>query len=157
MAVSRRSFVRVAAGGAVGSFLTPFVSARGLEAATRLARGDAAAASAALGVPPGAIRLDSNENPNGPGAASLDAIRAALDGVCRYPDDAVDALGARVAASYGVSADRVLLGCGSTDVLRAAVPAVTSPERGRVQRFRQRLDDYTSLAVRATATPADAE
>jgi hypothetical protein len=35
--------------------------------------------------------------------------------------------------------------------------ACWSPERGRVQRFRQRLNDYTSLAVRASATPVDAE
>jgi hypothetical protein len=34
--------------------------------------------------------------------------------------------------------------------------ACWAPERGRVQRFRQRLDAYTSLAVRASATPRDA-
>jgi hypothetical protein len=35
--------------------------------------------------------------------------------------------------------------------------ACWSPERGRVQRFRQRLDDYTSLALRASAAPVEAE
>jgi hypothetical protein len=33
--------------------------------------------------------------------------------------------------------------------------ACWSPERGRVQRFRQRLDTYDSLAVRASARPAE--
>jgi hypothetical protein len=35
--------------------------------------------------------------------------------------------------------------------------ACWSPERARAQRFRQQLDDYTTLAVRAAHAPSAAE
>jgi histidinol-phosphate aminotransferase len=41
------------------------------------------------------LRLDSNENPLGPGPAALDAIRAAFGEAGRYPDNPSVALATR--------------------------------------------------------------
>ncbi|MDQ6827737.1 MAG: aminotransferase class I/II-fold pyridoxal phosphate-dependent enzyme [Gemmatimonadota bacterium] len=122
MSISRRNFVQVIGAGAAGSLLAPFVSGRGLEA---ISFGDAAPS-------PGAIRLDSNENPNGPGAVALDGIRAALSESNRYPRQSVDVLRDALAKSFGIAPDNLLMGCGSTDILRAAVSAFTSPTRALV-------------------------
>ncbi len=122
MSISRRNFVQVMGAGAAGSLFSPFVRGRGLEA---MAFGDTAIA-------PGAIRLDSNENPNGPGAVALDGIRAALGESNRYPRQSVDVLRDALSKSFGIGTENLLLGCGSTDILRAAVFAFTSPSRALV-------------------------
>jgi histidinol-phosphate aminotransferase len=119
--VSRRRFVHALGAGSLGALLAPGAAARGLEAR----RGGEREAA-----PPGAlVRLDSNENPNGPGRAALDAMAAALAGSHRYADDAVDALRTAVARAHGVERANVWVGAGSTDLLRAAVYAWTSPAR----------------------------
>jgi len=125
VSLSRRRFVHLLGAGGTGAMLAPAVAARGLEAA--LAGGRRAPID-----PAALVRLDSNENPNGPGPAARDALAVALGGVHRYPDDAVDALTAAVARANGVDAAHVCVGCGSTDVLRAAVYAYCGPTRALV-------------------------
>ncbi|HEY5062890.1 MAG TPA: histidinol-phosphate transaminase, partial [Gemmatimonadaceae bacterium] len=78
---------------------------------------------------PSGIRLDSNENPNGPGRAVLDAVHAAFDVVNRYPGGPSAALAQTVAKSRGVAVESVILGCGSTEILHLAVRAFTSPAK----------------------------
>lgn len=68
----------------------------------------------------GPILLNSNENPHGPSPAALRALRESAAEVFRYPDDAETALHEAIAAHHGVSADEVLLGNGSSDILRLA-------------------------------------
>jgi histidinol-phosphate aminotransferase len=80
----------------------------------------------------GLIRLDSNENPDGPGDAALDGLRAALGESARYPDASEEALRRALAAHHDLAAECVLLGCGSTEVLRMAVAAFTAPARALV-------------------------
>ena len=72
---------------------------------------------AANGAP---VLLNSNENSNGPSPAALRALREASADVFRYPDDAESALIEAVAAHHGVSTDEVVLGNGSSDILRLA-------------------------------------
>ena len=78
------------------------------------------------------IRIGSNENPYGPGASALSAIGEALPEANRYAfgalGDTVDA----ITAHLGVARDHVALGCGSSEVLDAAVSAFTSRESGLV-------------------------
>jgi histidinol-phosphate aminotransferase len=126
MTYSRRGFVRSLGAGTAASLLAPSLGGRGLEA---LAMG-----GAETRVAPGAgvIRLDSNENPDGPAPVALEAIRAALGESHRYPDDAVVALQAAIATLHGTDPYHVRLGCGSTDILRAAVTTFTSPTRALV-------------------------
>lgn len=134
-AVSRRSFVRRLGAGGLGALALPAVIARGREAgllaSTELAGGKAQPAASVTGSGD-LVRLDSNENPNGPGARVLDAITRGFGEVPRYPDDPEEEVRAAVARFHGVPESNVLMGCGSTEVLRMAVDAFTSPARGLV-------------------------
>jgi len=101
------------------------LGARGREATAGLAPWDRDRALA-LAVDGSAIRLDSNENPIGPGTAAVNAIRSALTEANRYPFAQEAAVAAAIARARGVRADQVLLGCGSGEVLRMAVNACVS-------------------------------
>ena len=122
MSISRRSFVRSIGLGSAGALAWPIVAARGSEA---LAGG----LPAPLDLVPDTIRLDSNENPRGPSSEAMDAIRATLGEGGRYPRDPTAQLHAALATSFGVHGGNIVLGCGSTEILRSAVFAFTSPTR----------------------------
>ena len=141
MAVSRRSFMKTAGIGGVGLLSAPLIAARGSEAARgpELAHSElplspfASETRAAYRIAaPSALRLDSNENPNGPGRAALDAIRAMFDESPRYPDAATNDLTQTIATRFKLTADQVLVGCGSGEILRMASYAFTSPEKALV-------------------------
>lgn len=121
MTVSRRHFVSALGLGGAGLLAPPLLSARGHE--DRLASWLRAPS---LPAPVGLIRLDSNENPNGPGARAFDAIKAVFSEANRYPDAPEDQLVAAIAREHGVSEDNVVLGCGSSEILRMCVEAYTS-------------------------------
>jgi histidinol-phosphate aminotransferase len=80
----------------------------------------------------GAIRLSSNENSHGPGSAVLDAIQGAFPKVNRYSFAAAGDVQASLARKLNVQTEQVVLGCGSSEILDAAVIAFTSPEHGVV-------------------------
>ena len=61
--------------------------------------------------------LGSNENPLGPSARALDAMRAALAETFRYPDPRGLALKTALAAHHGVGVERIALGNGSHELL----------------------------------------
>jgi histidinol-phosphate aminotransferase len=63
------------------------------------------------------IKLASNENPLGPPAASVEALRAALTAFGRYPDGAAYALKAGLATHLAVEPDRITVGNGSNELL----------------------------------------
>ena len=69
------------------------------------------------------IRLSSNENAYGPSAKALAAIMSAAGSSNRYPRLQYPELIQRIATSHQTGSDRVLLGCGSTEVLRMAASA----------------------------------
>ena len=117
--LSRRGFVQILGTGAAAAALRPQLSA-----ALRLAEGPAAAS--------GVVRLSSNENPYGPSPAAFNAMRKSFDLVWRYPDEAVDALMADLAKLHGVASDQILLGAGSTQILKLAAAAFTGPGRSLV-------------------------
>ncbi|HKS24513.1 MAG TPA: histidinol-phosphate transaminase [Thermoanaerobaculia bacterium] len=78
------------------------------------------------------VRLNANENPYGPSPAAIAAMRDALSLSSRYPDDEADALAADIAKLHGLSADEVLLGDGSSEILKLVAAAYTSPSRSVV-------------------------
>ena len=80
----------------------------------------------------GSIRLSSNENSHGPGPAVLDAIQGAFPRVNRYSFAAAGDVQSALARKLGVQPEQVTLGCGSSEILDAAVIAFTTPERGVV-------------------------
>jgi histidinol-phosphate aminotransferase len=78
------------------------------------------------------LLLHNNENPLGPGQAVLDAVRATLaEGgpAGRYTYRRVAELHEAIAQKFGASPENVVSGCGSTQILRSAVQAFTSPDK----------------------------
>lgn len=77
--------------------------------------------------PADAVLLNSNENPYGPAASAIDAMTKAESVAARYPDAAEARLTETIARLHGVSPDRVVLGCGSGEVLQMADMAFLGP------------------------------
>jgi histidinol-phosphate aminotransferase len=111
--------------------------AAGAAAAATLATGRVAT-GAVVGVPAlddpwtgraidGPLRLASNENPLGPSERARRAILEGLGEANRYTHGLAGQLRARVAAHHGVDEASVVLGNGSTEVLRMAVQAMAGP------------------------------
>jgi histidinol-phosphate aminotransferase len=91
------------------------------------------APSAALAVPAEeVVRLSANENPYGPSPAAFTAIQGAFGEACRYPDREVDRLREEIAVQHGVGAQQVLLGAGSSEILKLAAIAFTGAGRALV-------------------------
>jgi histidinol-phosphate aminotransferase len=63
------------------------------------------------------VKLASNENPLGASPKGLEAAEASLAGIARYPDGSGFELKAALERKFDVSADRIVLGNGSNDVL----------------------------------------
>jgi histidinol-phosphate aminotransferase len=68
----------------------------------------------------GAIQIDANENPYGPSQKARDAITSSELIASRYPDAVDSRVVDAIAAHHKVPASQVLLGCGSTEILRCA-------------------------------------
>ena len=73
------------------------------------------------------IKLASNENPRGASPKAVDAMRAAIGETGRYPDGSAFALKEALSRRYGLSADRIVIGNGSNDVLEMAARAFLAP------------------------------
>jgi len=65
----------------------------------------------------GAIKLSSNENPRGCSAAVREAVTRAMEDVHFYPDGSAHALRSAIAAQEGISADQIIVGNGSDEIL----------------------------------------
>jgi len=78
--------------------------------------------------PGGPILLNSNENAYGP-FPSVVALPNPFQDVNRYPDSSAEALVARLAKLHQVTPDHIVLGCGSTEILKIAASAFTGPGR----------------------------
>ena len=71
--------------------------------------------------------LGSNENPVGPSLRALEAVRAQLGEVHRYPDPRGGALKNALAARLGVDASRIALGNGSHELLMLLAQCFADP------------------------------
>lgn len=135
MPLSRRDFLASTAAASAGIAAYPMITARGNEALLAQQGVDPIAArraDRALASAPGMIRIDSNENPNGPGARAFEAMRSTFDVANRYPVTLEDELTTEIARTLGVKSENIMLGCGSGEILRASVQAFTSPTRALV-------------------------
>jgi histidinol-phosphate aminotransferase len=151
---SRRAFIRTLGAGTAGAF-----------AASYLPRADAEAARWVEAFQQAGLRpllLHNNENPLGPGTKVLTAVRSFLrDGAPagRYPDNP-QALREAIAAKYKIGTDHVLVGSGSTQILRTATHCFTSPSRGLVSGAPayEECADYAGLVkAPVKAIPLDAQ
>jgi histidinol-phosphate aminotransferase len=119
-ALTRRGFTQLLGFGAASAALRPALAL----SATLPAAPETAAS--------GVVRLSSNENPYGPSQAAFEAMRKAFSLSWRYPDEAADALVADLAKLHGVSDDHILLGAGSSEILKLCASAHTGPGRAAV-------------------------
>ena len=125
MPISRRNLLRRITTGAAATAAAPLLTEIALGAVrggVRLPEG------ADKGARP--IRLSRNENAYGPSPNVTATMQeAALNAACRYPELEVDALRNKVAALHGVTPDRIVLGCGSSDIMRIVVDSFVGPGR----------------------------
>ena len=98
------------------------------------------------------VKLASNENPLGPGALALAALRQGLEQVHLYPDGGGFELKAALAAKLGVAAAQITLGNGSNDVLELAARAFLSP--ATAAGFSQHAFAVYSLVTQAAGAEA---
>ena len=73
------------------------------------------------------VKLASNENPRGASPKAVEAMRSAIGETGRYPDGNGFALKDALSRRYGLSADRIVIGNGSNDVLEMAARAFLAP------------------------------
>ena len=74
---------------------------------------------------PGPIRLDRNENAYGASQKAIAAIRESASEANRYPEP-LGALREALASQHAVDAEQIVVGCGSSEVLRMAATAFLS-------------------------------
>src|SRR5260370_9956066 len=76
------------------------------------------------------LRLNRNESPYGLAPAAAEALKSAVDARSyRYPIDEPKALEAAIAKRYGVEKENVILGYGSTEILKMATEAFCNSVR----------------------------
>ena len=144
MALSRRNFVRTVGIGAAGAFTTS-IMARGRENAIWSAFEPSLEAQSAS-----TIIISSNENPMGPGEQVLKAIQTAFgpNGSTpgRYSGSARDLIDA-LAKKHAVKPENIVLGCGSTQILRTVTHVFTAKDKPLVATIPtyEECADYATL------------
>jgi histidinol-phosphate aminotransferase len=130
MALTRRGFVQTVGFGTAGALTGSWIAARGRENSIWSAFEPTLQA-----IEPGIICLSSNENPLGPGKTVIKAVRTAFGEGGRAPGrysgsagDLVDA----IAKKLNVKPDNVVLGCGSTQILRTVTHLFTAKDKALV-------------------------
>ena len=128
MPLSRRVFVQTLGAGAAGVLTSSYIGARGREHSVWSLMEPSLGA-----VQPGTIVLASNENPLGPGRTVLDAVRTAFgaNGAApgRYSFNGGPELVEAIAHKFKVKPENVVLGCGSTQILRSATHLFTAKDK----------------------------
>lgn len=81
----------------------------------------------------GFIRLNSNENAYGPSTKVAEVIRSSIGSANRYPRMEYNSLVERIAGINHVKPEQVLLGCGSTEILRVAAFAFLGSGKQLIQ------------------------
>jgi histidinol-phosphate aminotransferase len=81
----------------------------------------------------GPILLNRNENPYGPSEKVLSMLCESASWGNRYPRAEYDALIAKIAMLHAVKPERVILGCGATEILRSAAAVFLGPGKTLVQ------------------------
>lgn len=117
---SRRNFGRIASVLAAGSAI-PFYNEPALAQLSMIGT-----------LPPGAVKINANENPLGPCAEAVEAIYGVVRSGGRYLYEETFNFGHTLAEQEGVKADHVRPFPGSSEPLHRAVLAFTSPDRGFV-------------------------
>jgi len=119
MSVSRRRFAQLLGAGAAAVVVRPSLSF-----------GKPTQAVTTPLTERGIVRLSANENPYGPSPKALQAITDSFGIACRYPDEHNNLLIDKLAKLNGVYHDQILLGDGSSEILKLCAETFTGKERG---------------------------
>jgi histidinol-phosphate aminotransferase len=98
-----------------------------LEFAERIRRIPRYPVAGGYALPDDVALLASNESPDPPLPAVVEAIQRTLTGLNRYPDPSNAPVRAALSKRYGVPANRIALGNGSVEILLAAGEALLEP------------------------------
>src|SRR5438105_11384741 len=121
LSISRRKFAHLLGVGAAAAIVRPRFTAA-TEAPT------IKTASTGSGI----VRLSANENPYGPSPQAHAAMKNAVDVCCRYPDEANDVLIEKIAKINGVNHEQIVLGDGSSEILKLCAETFTGPTQGKL-------------------------
>ena len=116
ISISRRKFAHLLGASAAAAFVRPAFSSAKL--------------SEHIGATGGIVRLSANENPYGPSPKAFQAITDSFGLACRYPDEHNNVLIDKLAKLNGVNHDQILLGDGSSEILKLCAETFTGKERG---------------------------
>src|SRR5215468_8900369 len=119
ISISRRDFARLLGAGAAAALVRPQISfAKPTQpVTTALAEG-------------GIVRLSANENPYGPSSKALQAMTDSFPLACRYPDEHNNVLIDKLAKLNGLNRDEILLGDGSSEILKLCAETFTGKHGG---------------------------
>jgi histidinol-phosphate aminotransferase len=125
MPISRRSFFQRLGASAVAEAAVQSLSS--------LSLGQASQTPQSLSQLARPVLLDQNENAFGPSEKVIATLREALAIANRYPRSELEVLRAKLAALHTVKEEQILLGCGSSEILRLAVDVLLGSGRRLVQ------------------------
>jgi histidinol-phosphate aminotransferase len=118
ISISRRKFAQLLGAGAAAALTRPTFSSAKL--------------SEHIGATDGVVRLSANENPYGPSPKALKAMTDSFGLACRYPDEHNNVLIEKLAKLNGANHDQILLGDGSSEILKLCAETFTGKERGNL-------------------------
>jgi histidinol-phosphate aminotransferase len=112
--LSRRKFAQLLGAGAAAAFVRPAISI----------------AKQPEHVSPSGqmVRLSANENPYGPSSKALKAMTDSYTIACRYPDEHNNILIDKLAKLNGVGREQILLGDGSSEILKLCAETFTGKD-----------------------------
>jgi histidinol-phosphate aminotransferase len=121
LSISRRKFAHLLGVGAAAAIVRPRFSIATERPSVKTA-------------PTGSVvvRLSANENPYGPSPAAHQAMNGSFDLCCRYPDEANDVLIEKIAKINGVDREQIVLGDGSSEILKLCAETFTGPTQGKL-------------------------
>ena len=121
LSISRRKFAHLLGVGAAAAIVRPRFSV-------------ATERPSAKTAPTGSVvvRLSANENPYGPSSQAHAAMNNSFDVCCRYPDEANDVLIDKIAKINGVNREQIVLGDGSSEILKLCAETFTGPTQGKL-------------------------
>src|SRR6266446_1190823 len=118
LSISRRKFAHLLGVGAAAAIVRP--------------RFTIAAEQPPKSTSTGLVRLSANENPYGPAPQAHAAMNNSFDVCCRYPDEANDVLIEKIAKINGVNREQIVLGDGSSEILKLCAESFTGPTQGKL-------------------------
>src|SRR5438477_9673265 len=118
ISISRRKFAHLLAAGAAVAVVRPSISF-------------ASQPEHAAGIA-GIVRLSANENPYGPSLKAHQAMQNSFEVCCRCPDEQNAVLIGKLANINDVNREHIVLGDGSSEILKLCAETFTGPQQGKL-------------------------